>query len=145
MIVERDGTTAGYARVEWHDLTDGDRLYESTVVVEPAASGLGITDALLEWAEARLREVAGGNETSRRSWFGSFVFDPATTAARSTMVVPSTVLGRRNAADTPALYVEVERALAPIKLVEHGEFAGRFADQKATMPWLKRFLRPDEW
>ena len=28
--------------------------------------------------------------------FGSFVFDPATTAARSTMVVPSTVLGRRN-------------------------------------------------
>ena len=28
--------------------------------------------------------------------FGSFVFDPATTAARSTMVVPRTVLGRRN-------------------------------------------------
>ena len=26
VIVERDGTTAGYARVEWHDLTDGDEL-----------------------------------------------------------------------------------------------------------------------
>ena len=28
--------------------------------------------------------------------FGSFVFDPATTAARSTLVVPRSVLGRRN-------------------------------------------------
>ena len=28
--------------------------------------------------------------------FGSFVFDPDTTAAASTMVVPHTVLGRRN-------------------------------------------------
>ncbi|MDN5761469.1 MAG: isochorismate synthase [Microlunatus sp.] len=28
--------------------------------------------------------------------FGSFVFDPVTTAARSTLVVPATVLGRRN-------------------------------------------------
>lgn len=28
--------------------------------------------------------------------FGSFVFDPATTAARSTLVVPRTVVGRRN-------------------------------------------------
>lgn len=28
--------------------------------------------------------------------FGSFVFDPATTAARSTLVVPATVIGRRN-------------------------------------------------
>lgn len=75
VIVERDGATAGYARVEWHDLTDGDRLYESTLVVEPAASGLGITDALLDWCEARLREMATGHETTRRSWFGSFVFD----------------------------------------------------------------------
>jgi ribosomal protein S18 acetylase RimI-like enzyme len=78
VIVERDGTTAGYAQVEWHDLADGDRVYESTLVVEPAASGLGITDALLEWAEARLREIAAGHETSRRSWFGSFVFDGVT-------------------------------------------------------------------
>ncbi len=75
VIVERDGTTAGYARVEWHDLTDGDRVYESILVVEPAASGLGITDALLDWCEARLREIAAGHETTRRSWYGSFVFD----------------------------------------------------------------------
>jgi ribosomal protein S18 acetylase RimI-like enzyme len=78
VIVERDGTTAGYARVEWHDLADGDRVYESIVVVEPAASGLGITDALLGWAEARLREIAAGHETSRRSWFGNLAFGGVT-------------------------------------------------------------------
>lgn len=83
VVAERDGTTAGYARVEWHDLQDGDRVYESIVVVEPAASGLGITDALLAWAEARLREIAADHVTTRRSWFGSFVFDGVTELERS--------------------------------------------------------------
>jgi hypothetical protein len=58
---------------------------------------------------------------------------------------PTPVLGRRNALETPELYVEVERALAAIKLEEHREFAGRFGEEGATLAWLYRFLRPDEW
>jgi hypothetical protein len=27
IVVERDGATRGYARVEWHDLVDGSRIY----------------------------------------------------------------------------------------------------------------------
>ncbi len=54
-------------------------------------------------------------------------------------------LGQRNAGDVPSLYVEVERALAPLKLLQHGEFAGKFAEERATLPWLYRFLRPDDW
>jgi hypothetical protein len=54
-------------------------------------------------------------------------------------------LGRRNAGDTPALYIEVERALAPIKLKDHGAFAGRFAEDEATWAWLNRFLQPRGW
>lgn len=74
IIVELDGVTAGYARAEWHDLTDGDRVYELTTVVEPAAWGLGVADAMLEWGEARLRAIARDNPSDRRSWFGNYAF-----------------------------------------------------------------------
>ena len=75
LIVERDGMTAGYARVEWHDLVDGDRIYDSTIVVEPAAWGLGITGALLDWCETRLRDLSAGQRTTRTCWLSAFVFE----------------------------------------------------------------------
>jgi hypothetical protein len=67
VVVERDGATVAYARVEWHELVAGDRLYDITLVVDPAAFGLGITDALIEWSERRLREIAVAHPTGRRS------------------------------------------------------------------------------
>jgi mycothiol synthase len=75
IIAERDGTTVGYARTEWHDLTDGDRLFDMTCVVEPDAWGLGIADAFVSWCEGRLRETASAMPRDRRSWFGTSVFD----------------------------------------------------------------------
>ena len=75
LVVERGGRTVGYARVEWHDLVDGDRVYDTTVVVEPDAWGLGIAEALVDWGERRCREVAAGNPTDRRTWFANFSFD----------------------------------------------------------------------
>jgi Protein of unknown function (DUF3396) len=54
-------------------------------------------------------------------------------------------LGDRNAATVPELYAAVERALAPLKLTEHPEFAGRFARDSATMKWLYRLSTPDGW
>lgn len=75
VIAALDGTTVGYARTEWHDLADGDRLFDLTCVVEPAAWDLGITDALVGWCEDRLRETASELAGDRRSWFGTFVFD----------------------------------------------------------------------
>ena len=58
ILVERDGAVRGYARVEWHDLADGDRVYDLTTVLEPSAWGLGITEAMIGWGEVRSREVA---------------------------------------------------------------------------------------
>ncbi|HEY3335846.1 MAG TPA: GNAT family N-acetyltransferase, partial [Candidatus Limnocylindrales bacterium] len=75
ILAERDGITVGYGRVEWHDLNDGDRIYDITSVVEPSAWGLGIAEALVGWSEDRLREVAEANPTDRRSWFAVHVFD----------------------------------------------------------------------
>jgi hypothetical protein len=66
VVLERDAVTAGYVRVEWHDLEDGDRLFDITLVVEPDAWGLGAADALLDWGRhaaarrrSRSRAIAG--------------------------------------------------------------------------------------
>ncbi|HET7828038.1 MAG TPA: GNAT family N-acetyltransferase [Candidatus Limnocylindrales bacterium] len=75
LIAVLDDRTVGYARVEWHDLTDGDRRYDETVVVEPAAWGHGVGEALIRWSEARNREVASTVPTDRRAWFMTYVFD----------------------------------------------------------------------
>ena len=74
LVVERDGATVGYGRVEWHDLVDGDRVYDTTTVVEPNAWGLGVAGALIDWGERRARELAAGNPTDRRTWLASFSF-----------------------------------------------------------------------
>ena len=34
IVAERDGATVGYGRVEWHDLVDGDRIYDATVAID---------------------------------------------------------------------------------------------------------------
>lgn len=73
-IAERDGVTVGYARVEWHDLEDGDRLYDVTTVVDPAAWGHGIADAFLDWSETRTREIAAAHPTERTAWSGNWAF-----------------------------------------------------------------------
>ena len=58
LIAERDGRIVGYARTQWRDQTDGQRAFTSIVVVEPAQRGLGLSDAMLDWAEARLDAIA---------------------------------------------------------------------------------------
>jgi mycothiol synthase len=73
-VAERDGSTVGYVRVEWHDLVDGDRLFDITSVLEPAAWGTGAEDALLEWGEARSVEIAASLAADRTAWYGNWVF-----------------------------------------------------------------------
>ena len=75
LVVERHGVTVGYVRVEWHDLVDGDRVYDTTLLVAPDAWGLGIAGALLGWAEERSRELAATNPTGRRSWLANAAYD----------------------------------------------------------------------
>jgi ribosomal protein S18 acetylase RimI-like enzyme len=110
VVVERDGATVGYTRVEWHDLVDGDRIHDITLVVEPAAWGLGISNALAGWAEERLREIAAADPSDRRAWFSHHVFDGDFEAER-------TVLARRYAAvrwDAEMLRPELDRVEEPV-------------------------------
>jgi len=52
-------------------------------------------------------------------------------------------LGDRNRGLWP--YVEVERALEPLKITAHPELPGRFQEEEATLPWLRRLLEPAGW
>ena len=58
LIVERDGATIGYARVEWRDLTDGTRGFVSICHLHPGERRQGIGRAMLAWCETRLADKA---------------------------------------------------------------------------------------
>lgn len=74
IVIERDGVTQGYARMEWRDLVDGDRLYDATLLVAPAIWGTGAADVALAWLEARAVEVAAANPTDRPSFHAQYIF-----------------------------------------------------------------------
>jgi mycothiol synthase len=74
IVIERDGVTQGYARIEWHDLADGDRLYDATLLVSPALWGTGAAAVAAEWLEGRAAEVAAAHPTDRRSFMGHYLF-----------------------------------------------------------------------
>lgn len=58
MVVELDGRTIGYVRVEWRDLTNGTRQFFSLCVLDPSQRRRGIGQAMLSWSERRLAEIA---------------------------------------------------------------------------------------
>lgn len=58
LIVERDGRTIGYVRVEWRDLTNGERQFFSLCLLHPGERRQGIGQAMLSWSERRLTEIA---------------------------------------------------------------------------------------
>jgi ribosomal protein S18 acetylase RimI-like enzyme len=82
IVVERDGATCGYARVEWHDLVDGDRIYDMTTVLDPGAWGIGLMEAMLGWCEARAVELAREHPTDRRSHLAQYTFGGDTELSR---------------------------------------------------------------
>jgi ribosomal protein S18 acetylase RimI-like enzyme len=74
LVASIDDVTVGYGRVEWHDLVAGERIYDYTVMVDPATWGTGISLALNDWCERRAREIARGNPTDRETWHQQFAY-----------------------------------------------------------------------
>jgi len=72
LIVERNGTIVGYARVEWRDLVDGSRGFTSLCNLRPTDRRVGVGSAMLGWAEARMAAMAAGLPADRpmkmRTW-----------------------------------------------------------------------------
>jgi mycothiol synthase len=64
-IAERDGTTTGYARVEWADTRDGERTYGTILIVAPGPERPAVVDGLLDVAEARSTAISATHDTDR--------------------------------------------------------------------------------
>ncbi len=75
LVVERDGTIVGYARVEWRDQTDGTRGFTSVCLLRPADRRLGIGGAMLGWCESRMAAVAASLPADRPSKMKAFSWD----------------------------------------------------------------------
>ena len=75
LVAERDGQTVGYVRTEWHDLADGDRVLDMTLLADPSTWGTDTPRQMLEWAEGHLREQAASIPGDRRTWFATDAFD----------------------------------------------------------------------
>jgi mycothiol synthase len=75
LLVERDGATIGYARVEWRDQVDGTRGFTSVCLLRPEQRGIGIGGAMLAWAEARMAAVAAGLPADRPSKMHTWTWD----------------------------------------------------------------------
>ncbi len=92
ILVERAGDVRGYARVEWHDLADGDRVYDLTTVLEPSAWGLGIMEALIGWGEVRAGEIALEHPTDRRSHLANYLLGGDTELATALRILGYTAV-----------------------------------------------------
>lgn len=79
-IVELEGRTVGYVRVDWSDQDDGSRSYDLTCILDPAVLGRGIGSSMLAWGESRLREIGAAHATDGPCWFGQETWDTETAA-----------------------------------------------------------------
>lgn len=74
-IVELHGEPAGYVRVEWSDQTDGSRTYETRLILRPELGDRPIDEAMMDWAETRISEIAAGHPADRARWYGALTWD----------------------------------------------------------------------
>jgi GNAT superfamily N-acetyltransferase len=74
LIVERDGRTIGYVRVEWRNLSNGARQFFSLCLLHPAERRHGIGQAMLSWSEDRLGEIAASLPDDRAGQLFSYSY-----------------------------------------------------------------------
>ncbi len=110
-LADVDGTLAGYGRVGWFDETDGTRVYEEILFVDPAADS-SVFEELLAIVDQRATELAQADSTPTKvartqNAPGDQGRDRAIRARRFRR------LPRRNPAEEADSMVEYERALVP--------------------------------
>jgi len=66
LVAEVDGEPVGYSLVWWDQESDGPRIYRMVCFLDPAFLGRGIGSALVEWNEARLREIAAAHDVGEK-------------------------------------------------------------------------------
>ena len=75
LVAEIDGTPVGYSRVWWDQEPDGPRVYKFVCFLDPEHRSRGIGGALLDWNEARLREIAAEHDDAPEKVLQAFCND----------------------------------------------------------------------
>lgn len=58
LVVERDGELVAYLRLEWQELSQGQRIYRHIVNIAPQVREIGLGNTLLDYAESHLERIA---------------------------------------------------------------------------------------
>ena len=66
LVAEVGGIPVAYSRVWWDEEANGPLVYKQVCFLDPEFGGRGIGGALLEWNEARLREIAPDHHASEQ-------------------------------------------------------------------------------
>lgn len=72
VCVEVNGQLAAFGMVQWHDDTDGYRLYRPTIAVHPDVRSLNLMSHLYDFAEMRARQIAAMHDTERPKWLSHY-------------------------------------------------------------------------
>jgi mycothiol synthase len=75
LLVEIHGEIVGYVRVAWWIETDGTWLFLHNEYLLPKWRKEGIDDAMLQWAEKRIKEIAKEQNASEKLMFGTNATD----------------------------------------------------------------------
>ena len=66
LVAEVGGRPVGYTRVWWDQEPDGPRIYRMVCSLDPAFGRRGIGAALIEWDQARLREIGAEHDVPEK-------------------------------------------------------------------------------
>lgn len=73
IIAEIDGEPVAYARVEWwQEEQPNDRIYSHFVNILPIWRNEGIENAIINWCEARLRDIAAEHPRDSQRYFQTY-------------------------------------------------------------------------
>jgi mycothiol synthase len=69
LLVERDNELAAYLRVEWQELSQGQRIYRQILNVAPQVRGMGLERYLVEYAEIYLERISSNHPKTCPKFF----------------------------------------------------------------------------
>jgi ribosomal protein S18 acetylase RimI-like enzyme len=69
VFVEAYGEVIAYARVSWHQESNGDRIYKPMGCVRPGWRQRGVGSVMMTWAEERLRDIATAHQEDGARFF----------------------------------------------------------------------------
>jgi mycothiol synthase len=75
VITEINGDIVGYSRVAWTEEIDGSLMYENFGFLKPEWRGKGLGTSLIQWSEARLREIAASHPGTGPRFLVSWAYD----------------------------------------------------------------------